>query len=101
VLNGTRINLTERDKKPYVHASYWIYNGRQYLIAVNMNQANSDDNGRRTVSFATGLEGAMINLFSDYPATLSKTSSGIVSGTMEPLEVQVYQITSSESPRFP
>lgn len=101
VLNGTRINLTERDNKPYVHASYWIYNGRQYLIAVNMNRANSGDNGRRTVGFATGLEGAMINLFSDYPATLTKTSNGIVSGTMEPLEVQVYQVTSSGSPPLP
>ncbi|UYZ63625.1 T9SS type A sorting domain-containing protein [Hymenobacter weizhouensis] len=93
VLNGTQTLLAEQSNTAYVHAAYWTYNNERYLVVVNLNTNNVLDNGQRTVSFATGLAGTMTALFNDYPATLSKTAAGTVSGTMQPLEVQVYRIT--------
>ena len=95
VLSGAPTHLQEQNNTDYVHASYWSYQGQQYLIVVNLNAASTSggsETGQRTVSFATGLAGTMTPLFSDYPATLKKTAAGTVSGVLQPLEVQVYKV---------
>jgi len=78
-------------------ASYWVYANRVYVIVINTSTSSA-----KTFSLAlpTGTSGPAQPLFSGRPSGMS-FSNGVLSGTVQPLEVHAYVFNAPGSPPPP
>jgi Ricin-type beta-trefoil lectin domain-like/Secretion system C-terminal sorting domain len=87
LLNGTR--STTANTNEHVYYATWIYNNETYVIAVNVDQIAH--------SVSIPVSGSILtNVFSYRPSTLS-LNSNILSGTLGPLQTQIYKVTNAVS----
>jgi len=92
ILNGTLTkNITTNNSS--VNASYWVYNGDTYLIAVN----SSTGSVSATISYdATGK--TISAMLSNIPGTLTfNSSTKQLTGTMAAMEVQAIKLSNSST----
>jgi hypothetical protein len=85
LLNGTR--TTTANTVDHVYYSKWVYNNDTYIIAVNVDQIAHD--------VSIPVSGTILtNVFSYRPSLLS-LNSNILSGTLSPLQTQIYKVTNT------
>jgi hypothetical protein len=90
LLNGAR--STTANTVEHVYYSKWNYNNEMYIIAVNVDQV------AHSVSIPV-LGDSLTNIFNYRPSTLS-LQSNILSGSIAPLQTQIYKVTNSSSNTF-
>ena len=75
-------------------ASYWIYQGRPYVIVVNTSTTSAKS---FSLPMPAGTSGPARPLFSGRPSGMTFTN-GVLGGTVQPLDVHVYVLNETMVP---
>ena len=78
-------------------ASYWVYANRVYVIVVNTSTSSAKT---FSLPMPTGTLGPAQPLFSGRPSGMN-FSNGVLSGTLQPLDVHAYVFNGSSPPQAP
>jgi hypothetical protein len=78
-------------------ASYWVYANRVYVIVVNTSTSSAKT---FSLPMPTGTLGPAQPLFSGRPSGMT-FSNGVLSGTVQPLDVHAYVFNGSSAPLAP